>query len=147
MTDIVVPQLGESVTEATVGQWLKKAGDKVSKDEVLVELETDKVSVEVAATADGTLSEIVANEGDTVEIGAILGRRGSGSGEAPAKEESAPAEAKSESAEQPKEEAPKEEASASSGGGDLTDVTVPPMGESVTEGTLGEFLKKVGDKV
>lgn len=147
MTDIVVPQLGESVTEATVGQWLKKAGDKVSKDEVLVELETDKVSVEVAATADGTLSEIVANEGDTVEIGAILGRLGSGSGEAPASEESAPAEAKSESAEQPKEEAPKEEASASSGGGDLTDVTVPPMGESVTEGTLGEFLKKVGDKV
>ena len=148
MTDIVVPQLGESVTEATVGQWLKKAGDKVSKDEVLVELETDKVSVEVAATADGTLSEIVANEGDTVEIGAVLGRLGSGSGEAPAKEESAPAEAKSESAEQPKEEAPKQEASApSGGGGDLTDVTVPPMGESVTEGTLGEFLKKVGDKV
>ncbi|RIJ24153.1 2-oxoglutarate dehydrogenase complex dihydrolipoyllysine-residue succinyltransferase [Henriciella barbarensis] len=147
MTDIVVPQLGESVTEATVGQWLKKAGDKVSKDEVLVELETDKVSVEVAATADGTLSEIVANEGDTVEIGAILGRLGSGSGEAPASEESAPAEAKSESAEQPEEEAPKEEASASSGGDDLTDVTVPPMGESVTEGTLGEFLKKVGDKV
>ncbi|QYJ01856.1 2-oxoglutarate dehydrogenase complex dihydrolipoyllysine-residue succinyltransferase [Thalassovita mediterranea] len=147
MTDIVVPQLGESVTEATVGQWLKKAGDKVSKDEVLVELETDKVSVEVAATADGTLSEIVANEGDTVEIGAVLGRLGSGSGEAPAKEESAPAEANSESAEQPKEEAPKQEASAPSGGGDLTDVTVPPMGESVTEGTLGEFLKKVGDKV
>ena len=99
MTDIVVPQLGESVTEATVGQWLKKAGDQVSKDEVLVELETDKVSVEVAATADGTLGEIVANEGDTVEIGAVLGRLGSGSGEAPASEESAPPAAKDESAE------------------------------------------------
>ncbi|WP_018148871.1 2-oxoglutarate dehydrogenase complex dihydrolipoyllysine-residue succinyltransferase [Henriciella marina] len=154
MTDIVVPQLGESVTEATVGQWLKKAGDKVSKDEVLVELETDKVSVEVAATADGTLSEIVANEGDTVEIGAVLGRLGSGSGEAPApaSEKSAPEAAKDESAEETGEHdtAPQQDAGGSdggSGGGDLTDVTVPPMGESVTEGTMGEFLKKVGDTV
>ena len=70
MTDITVPTLGESVTEATVGQWLKAQGDTVSRDEVLVELETDKVSVEVSATEDGVLSEIVAKEGDTVEIGA-----------------------------------------------------------------------------
>ena len=72
MTDIVVPQLGESVTEATVGQWLKKAGDKVSKDEVLVELETDKVSVEVPAPAAGVLAEIVAPEGTTVDATAKL---------------------------------------------------------------------------
>ena len=70
MTDIVVPTLGESVTEATVGKWLKAAGDAVAKDDVLVELETDKVAVEVSAEEAGTLSEIVANEGDTVEIGA-----------------------------------------------------------------------------
>ncbi|MEM5515748.1 2-oxoglutarate dehydrogenase complex dihydrolipoyllysine-residue succinyltransferase [Henriciella sp. AS95] len=146
MTDIVVPQLGESVSEATVGQWLKKAGDSVSKDEVLVELETDKVSVEVAATADGTLSEIVANEGDTVEIGSVLGRLGSGSGAA---EKSAPAkEDKSAAAE--KKDAPAETKAApakSSGGGETVDVAVPAMGESVTEGTISEFTKKVGDSV
>ena len=139
MTDIIVPQLGESVTEATVGQWLKKAGDTVSKDEVLVELETDKVSVEVAATADGTLEEIVANEGDTVEIGAILGRLG-----AKGAAKSGGGDAKTEKS----EEAPKQdEAPAASGGGDTVDVTVPTMGESVTEGTISEFLKKVGDTV
>ena len=144
MTDIIVPQLGESVTEATVGQWLKKAGDAVSRDEVLVELETDKVSVEVAATADGTLSEIVANEGDTVEIGAVLGRLGSGSGAAAKSEAPAKPAAKAEDAPKPKAEPAK---AASAGGGALTDVAVPAMGESVTEGTMGEFLKKVGDSV
>ena len=74
MTEIVVPTLGESVTEATVGQWLKSSGDAVAKDEVIVELETDKVAVEVTATEDGVLSEIIAAEGDTVEIGALLGK-------------------------------------------------------------------------
>jgi 2-oxoglutarate dehydrogenase E2 component (dihydrolipoamide succinyltransferase) len=72
MTDITVPILGESVTEATVGKWMKAAGDAVAKDDVLVELETDKVAVEVSAEESGTLSEIVAQEGDTVEIGALL---------------------------------------------------------------------------
>ncbi|MFT3728477.1 MAG: 2-oxoglutarate dehydrogenase complex dihydrolipoyllysine-residue succinyltransferase [Terricaulis sp.] len=76
MTDIVVPTLGESVSEATVAKWLKKAGDAVRKDETLVELETDKVSVEVSAPEAGTLSEITAKEGTTVTIGAILGRLG-----------------------------------------------------------------------
>ncbi|MEO0983236.1 MAG: 2-oxoglutarate dehydrogenase complex dihydrolipoyllysine-residue succinyltransferase [Pseudomonadota bacterium] len=82
MTDILVPQLGESVTEATVGQWLKQAGDAVAKDEILVELETDKVAIEVSAPEDGTLAEIVASEGDTVEIGALLARVGAGNGAA-----------------------------------------------------------------
>jgi len=76
MTDIVVPTLGESVSEATVAKWLKKAGDTVRKDETLVELETDKVSVEVSAPEAGVLNEIVAGEGATVEIGALLGRMG-----------------------------------------------------------------------
>jgi 2-oxoglutarate dehydrogenase E2 component (dihydrolipoamide succinyltransferase) len=76
MTDIVVPTLGESVTEATVAKWLKKPGDAVAKDEALVELETDKVSVEVSAPAAGTLVDIVVPEGGTVEIGALLGRMG-----------------------------------------------------------------------
>jgi len=74
MADIMTPTLGESVTEATVARWAKKAGDAVRKDEILVELETDKVSLEVAAPADGVLSEIAAAEGATVGPGAVLGR-------------------------------------------------------------------------
>jgi 2-oxoglutarate dehydrogenase E2 component (dihydrolipoamide succinyltransferase) len=74
MADIMTPALGESVTEATVARWAKKAGDAVRKDEILVELETDKVSLEVAAPADGVLAEITAEEGATVEPGALLGK-------------------------------------------------------------------------
>ncbi|MGH6939070.1 2-oxoglutarate dehydrogenase complex dihydrolipoyllysine-residue succinyltransferase [Hypericibacter sp.] len=77
-TDIVVPALGESVTEATIAKWLKQVGDKVAVDEPLVELETDKVSLEVYATKAGTLSEIRAKTGDTVEVGAIVGVIGDG---------------------------------------------------------------------
>jgi 2-oxoglutarate dehydrogenase E2 component (dihydrolipoamide succinyltransferase) len=131
MTDITVPVLGESVTEATVGKWLKAAGDAVQRDEVLVELETDKVSVEVSAPEDGTLSEIVAAEGETVEIGALLAKLGAESGTAPAPKTAAPAEAKP--------------APATDGGS--VDVTVPDMGESVAEGTMGAPLKQIGEAV
>jgi 2-oxoglutarate dehydrogenase E2 component (dihydrolipoamide succinyltransferase) len=78
MADIMTPALGESVTEATVARWTKKAGDAVRKDEILVELETDKVSLEVAAPADGVLEFIAAEEGATVEPGAVLGRLAEG---------------------------------------------------------------------
>src|SRR5664279_4123920 len=71
--EIVVPTLGESVTEATVGKWFKKAGDAVKADEALAELETDKVTLEVNAPAAGVISEIVIKEGETVAVGAILG--------------------------------------------------------------------------
>ncbi|MFM8754541.1 MAG: biotin/lipoyl-containing protein, partial [Phenylobacterium sp.] len=74
MADIMTPALGESVSEATVARWAKKPGDAVRKDEILVELETDKVSLEVAAPADGVLESIAAEEGATVEPGAVLGR-------------------------------------------------------------------------
>jgi 2-oxoglutarate dehydrogenase E2 component (dihydrolipoamide succinyltransferase) len=84
MTDITTPPLGESVTEATVARWTKKAGDAVKKDEVLVELDTDKVSLEVAAPADGVLEEIVAAEGATVTPGGVLGRVSAGAGKAAA---------------------------------------------------------------
>lgn len=77
-TEIVVPTLGESVTEATVARWLKKAGDSVAMDDPLVELETDKVTLEVNAPATGTLSEIVAGEGSNVSVGGVLGRIGDG---------------------------------------------------------------------
>lgn len=83
-TEIRVPTLGESVAEATVGTWFKKAGDAVAADEILCELETDKVTVEVPAPAAGVLSEITANEGDTVEPGGLLGNISEGEGAAPA---------------------------------------------------------------
>ncbi|MFN4089830.1 MAG: biotin/lipoyl-containing protein, partial [Alphaproteobacteria bacterium] len=90
-TDIKVPALGESVTEATVARWIKQAGDTVAADEPLVELETDKVTLEVPAPSAGVLSEILVAEGENVEVGALLGRIGEGSGKAaaPARSEAA----------------------------------------------------------
>ena len=70
---IVVPVLGESITEATVAKWLKKEGDQVESDEPIVELETDKVNLEVPSPIDGVLSEIVSKDGSVVEVGALLG--------------------------------------------------------------------------
>ena len=70
---ILVPVLGESINEATVSKWLKKEGDTVNVDEPIVELETDKVNLEVPASTHGVIAEINANEGDTVEVGAVLG--------------------------------------------------------------------------
>ncbi len=90
-TEIKVPTLGESVTEATVARWLKKVGDAINVDDPLVELETDKVTLEVNAQAAGTLAEIVAAEGANVAVGALLGVIGAGSGAAPAPAAAAPA--------------------------------------------------------
>ena len=87
--DITVPALGESVTEATVMRWHKAPGEAVALDETLVELETDKIAVEVTAEAAGTLAEIVASEGADVEVGAVLGRLEAGEAAAVATDESA----------------------------------------------------------
>ena len=84
MTEIRVPTLGESVTEATIGRWFKKAGDAVAVDEPLVELETDKVTIEVPAPSAGTLGEIVAKDGETVAVGALLGQITEGGAAKPA---------------------------------------------------------------
>src|SRR3954447_5046767 len=92
MADIMTPALGEPVTEATGARWTKKAGDAVRKDEILVELETDKVSLEVASPSDGVLSAINAEEGATVEPGAVLGKITEGAAAAkPAQSAAAPA--------------------------------------------------------
>src|SRR5580658_7249290 len=85
MAEIRVPTLGESVTEATVGKWFKKAGDVVAVDEPLVELETDKVTIEVPAPAAGVLTDVAVKDGDTVAVGALLGAIKEGAGAAPAK--------------------------------------------------------------
>ncbi|WP_424969603.1 2-oxoglutarate dehydrogenase complex dihydrolipoyllysine-residue succinyltransferase [Dinoroseobacter sp. S76] len=128
--EVRVPTLGESVTEATVATWFKKPGDTVAVDEMLCELETDKVTVEVPSPAAGTLAEIVAEEGTTVGVDALLASIGEGAGAAPAE---APAAA---SAEAP-----------AAGGGESVDVMVPTLGESVTEATVSTWFKKVGDTV
>src|SRR5271163_3208918 len=85
MAEIRVPTLGESVTEATIGKWFKKAGEAVAVDEPLVELETDKVTIEVPAPAAGVLSEITVKDGDTVAVGAVLGQIKEGAGQPAAK--------------------------------------------------------------
>ena len=91
MTEIRVPALGESVTEATIGKWFKKPGDPVAADEPLVELETDKVTIEVPAPAAGVLAEILAKDGETAMPGAVLGQIADGAGAAkPAAQAPAP---------------------------------------------------------
>src|ERR1700736_3041521 len=89
-TEIRVPTLGESVTEATIGKWFKKAGDAVKADEPLVELETDKVTLEVNAPASGVLAEIAAKDGETVSAGALLGQIRDAASAAPPKAEAKP---------------------------------------------------------
>ena len=137
MADILTPALGESVSEATIGKWTKKAGDAVRKDEVLVELETDKVSLEVVAPSDGFLTEIRAADGATVTPGAVLGVISEGASAAPA--------AAAPKAETPKPEAAAAAPAAASGG--TVPIMTPTMGESVAEGTMGTWLKKSGDTV
>jgi 2-oxoglutarate dehydrogenase E2 component (dihydrolipoamide succinyltransferase) len=136
MADILTPTLGESVTEATVAKWTKSAGEAVKKDELLVELETDKVSLEVVAPADGVLAEIKAAAGETVTPGAVLGVVTEGGAAAPAKK-----------AEAPKAEARSEAKPTATSGGETIAVSVPTMGESVAEGTVGAWSKKSGDAV
>ncbi len=128
-TEVRVPTLGESVTEATVATWFKKPGDAVAADEMLCELETDKVTVEVPAPSAGVLAEIVAGEGETVGVDALLAmisEAGAGAAAPQAKAEPAPAGAAAKGS---------------------TDVMVPTLGESVTEATVSTWFKKVGDTV
>src|ERR1700759_4580196 len=91
MTEIRVPTLGESVTEATIGRWFKKAGDAVAVDEPLVELETDKVTIEVPGPTAGTLGEIIAKDGETVAVGRMRGGINEGPPPAPKPAAAAPA--------------------------------------------------------
>ena len=134
MTDVRVPTLGESVTEATVATWFKKPGDAVAVDEMLCELETDKVTVEVPSPVAGTMGEIVAAEGETVGVDALLATISEGAGAAVSSEKAA--EPAAEAAPVP-----------SSAGGANVDVMVPTLGESVTEATVSTWFKKVGDAV
>ncbi|PXY08733.1 2-oxoglutarate dehydrogenase, E2 component, dihydrolipoamide succinyltransferase [Corynebacterium striatum] len=149
-TDVAMPELGESVTEGTITQWLKSVGDTVEVDEPLLEVSTDKVDTEIPSPVAGTLVEILADEDDTVDVGAVIARIGDGNAAqeqaAPAEKEEPKAEEKSEpKAEEKAEE--KEEKSAPAASGSATDVAMPELGESVTEGTITQWLKSVGDTV
>ncbi len=145
-TEIRVPSLGESVTEATIAKWLKSVGDQVSVDEPLVELETDKVSVEVPAPAAGVISEIAAEAGSTVGVNALLGMIGAAGAAAKPKAaaKSANGAAKPDAATEASP--PVSPASASSGAAPV-ELRVPPAGESVTQADIGEWFKKEGDTV
>ena len=157
---VQMPALGESVTEGTVTRWLKQEGDHVDVDEPLLEVSTDKVDTEIPSPAAGTLERIVVAEDETVEVGAELaligdGDGGSGGGSkaaapssAPLAEEEPPSTEQPASAEQPAaEERPAEEPAPRGSGGSGTPVTMPALGESVTEGTVTRWLKQVGDHV
>ncbi|URM91635.1 2-oxoglutarate dehydrogenase, E2 component, dihydrolipoamide succinyltransferase [Streptomyces sp. MRC013] len=171
---VTLPALGESVTEGTVTRWLKAEGERVEADEPLLEVSTDKVDTEIPAPASGVLSSIRVAEDETVEVGAELAVIDDGTGApagapaaaeapAPAQEAQAPAPARETPAQPaPAQEAPQaapsteaaapapaEAAEAASGGGSAegTDVVLPALGESVTEGTVTRWLKQVGESV
>ncbi|WP_265500673.1 2-oxoglutarate dehydrogenase complex dihydrolipoyllysine-residue succinyltransferase [Paracoccus beibuensis] len=136
-TEVRVPTLGESVTEATIATWFKKPGDRVEVDEMLCELETDKVTVEVPSPAAGTLAEIVAAEGETVGPDALLAQISEGG-----------AAAAQPKADKPKAEAPAQDTEGQQKmSGKSVDVMVPALGESVTEATVATWFKKPGDQV
>ncbi|MBT2596502.1 2-oxoglutarate dehydrogenase, E2 component, dihydrolipoamide succinyltransferase [Arthrobacter sp. ISL-72] len=155
-----LPALGESVTEGTVTRWLKQVGDRVEVDEPLLEVSTDKVDTEIPSPIAGVIEEILVAEDETAEVGAPLVRIGDGSAsagageaaaeaapaeQAPAEEAPAAEEAPSTEAPAPDEAAAAEAAPAASGEGH--EVTLPALGESVTEGTVTRWLKAVGDSV
>ncbi|RWA68339.1 2-oxoglutarate dehydrogenase complex dihydrolipoyllysine-residue succinyltransferase [Mesorhizobium sp.] len=125
-TEIRVPTLGESVTEATVGKWFKKVGDAIAADEPLVELETDKVTVEVPAAGAGTLAEITVKEGETVNVGALLGSISAGGAAAPATKPQAVAQASSPDAASTVKQAAAETAKMAGDGGAIEPRSMPP---------------------
>jgi 2-oxoglutarate dehydrogenase E2 component (dihydrolipoamide succinyltransferase) len=159
--EVVMPQMGESITEGTVSKWLKSVGDKIAKDEPLLEISTDKVDAEVPSPGEGVLLEIRHNEGETVEVGTIVAVIGV-AGEQPAAEPAAPAAAPPTREPEPAAEpvvaapsapapaAPAPVAGASAPAASATasvEVVMPQMGESITEGTVSKWLKSVGDQI
>ncbi|MFJ4976341.1 2-oxoglutarate dehydrogenase, E2 component, dihydrolipoamide succinyltransferase [Streptomyces coeruleorubidus] len=154
---VTLPALGESVTEGTVTRWLKAEGERVEADEPLLEVSTDKVDTEIPSPAAGVLASIKVAEDETVEVGAELAVIDDGTG-APAAAPAPAAEQVAEPAPEPAAAAPSTEqaapapaptADAAAGGGSAqgTDVVLPALGESVTEGTVTRWLKSVGDSV
>lgn len=154
---VTLPALGESVTEGTVTRWLKAEGERVEADEPLLEVSTDKVDTEIPSPAAGILASIKVAEDETVEVGAELAVIDDGTGapaaapapaaaEAPAPAPAAPAPV-AEAPAAPAPAAPAAAPAAPAGGASGTDVVLPALGESVTEGTVTRWLKQVGEEV
>jgi len=141
---VEMPELGESVTEGTITQWLKSVGDTVEVDEPLLEVSTDKVDTEIPSPVAGTIIEIKADEDDTIEVGEVIAIIGD-EDEAGSASNDSSADKGEEEPEEKKEE-PKADSS-NGGSGDAADVEMPELGESVTEGTITQWLKSVGDTV
>ncbi len=129
--DVVMPQMGESINEGTLLKWHKKKGDRVEKDEIIYEISTDKVDTEIPSSEDGILIDIKVFEQETVEVGTVVAVIET-NGEAPSVQ-----------TEEKKAETP----STTQVGGELIDIPMPKMGESIMEGTILKWHKKVGDKV
>ena len=146
-TNVPLPALGESVTEGTVSRWLKQVGDTVEVDEPIVEVSTDKVDTEVPSPVAGTILEIVVPEDETAEVGATLAVIGDPSEAAAAPQQAAPAPAAAPTAPAPAAPAPAAPAPSAQAPAAGTEVTLPALGESVTEGTISRWLKAVGDTV
>jgi 2-oxoglutarate dehydrogenase E2 component (dihydrolipoamide succinyltransferase) len=162
-TSVTMPALGESVTEGTVTRWLKQEGEQVEADEPLLEVSTDKVDTEIPSPAAGVLTKIYVAEDETVEVGAelaVIGGDGDSGGApaeaaapaetaAPAEEPAAPAQEEQPAPQAEEQPAPvsADSGSGGGGGGQGTSVTMPALGESVTEGTVTRWLKAVGDEV
>jgi 2-oxoglutarate dehydrogenase E2 component (dihydrolipoamide succinyltransferase) len=150
--EIVMPQMGESIAEGTISKWLKQVGETVEKDEPLLEISTDKVDAEVPSPSAGVLLEIRAVEGETVEVNSVVGVLGA-AGETPAASSNGSA-AVVESPAVAVEaepvavvETPKPVVAASAPVGAASEVVMPQMGESITEGTVSKWLKAIGDKI
>ncbi|APT92196.1 pyruvate dehydrogenase [Corynebacterium phocae] len=147
--DVTMPELGESVTEGTITQWLKSVGDTVEVDEPLLEVSTDKVDTEIPSPVAGTLVEILAEEDDTIEVGAVIARIGdenAGSSSSSDKDDKKEEKEDKKEDKQDKPHADKKE-DKSSGSGKGEEVVMPELGESVTEGTITQWLKAEGDTV
>ncbi|MDQ7727104.1 2-oxoglutarate dehydrogenase complex dihydrolipoyllysine-residue succinyltransferase [Halomonas sp. SpR8] len=150
-TEIKAPTFPESVAEGTVAAWHKKPGDSVERDELIVEIETDKVVLEVVAPEAGTLTDVMAEEGDTVESEQVLGKigEGSASGDSGKKEEKSSGDDSAEKTAEKSDDKPAEEKQdkPASGGGKQHDVKAPSFPESIQEGTVATWHKKVGEAV
>lgn len=147
--EVKMPKMGESLQEGTITKWLKKPGDKIERDEMILEISTDKVDTEVPAPKAGTLSEIVAEEGETVEVGSVIAYLETEVGAAPSKDEPKKEEPKEEKQPEPEqeEEEPEEYEVEEVDSGDVIDIKMPKMGESLQEGTITKWLKKPGDEI
>lgn len=155
-TEVLMPQMGESIAEGTLTRWFKQPGDVIQRDEPLFEISTDKVDAEVPAPADGVLEKIIVEEGATVEVNTVVAILGSGDGAAAAPAAEAAPVAEATPPQPAAEPAPVAEpvaasepapAAAPAASGSLTDVPMPQMGESIAEGTLTRWFKQAGDTV